>query len=150
MPEKKGAKNGEEPTIHRHHDQMMNEYRRVLSVLKANPRIFAPAEVAEEAAVVPAASSTETAAPAAPGPAAQAPVRLESLDITEWRKIVIDLRELLDTFEPSAIEDYIERNANRSYKGKALLELLEPVVKKVNSFDFVGAVEELESIGGAK
>ena len=148
--EEMAAKNAEEPTIHRHHDQMMNEYRRVLSVLKANPRIFAPAEVAEEAAVVPAASSTEAAAPAAPGPAAQAPVRLESLDITEWRKIVIDLRELLDTFEPSAIEDYIERNANRSYKGKALLELLEPVVKKVNSFDFVGAVEELESIGGAK
>ena len=149
--EEMAAKNAEEPTIHRHHDQMMNEYRRVLSVLKANPRIFAPAEVAEEAAVVPAVSSTEAAAPAAtPGPAAQAPVRLESLDITEWRKIVIDLRELLDTFEPSAIEDYIERNANRSYKGKALLELLEPVVKKVNSFDFVGAVEELESIGGAK
>ncbi len=154
--EEMAAKNGEVATVRRVHDQMMTEYQRILGVLKANPRIFPPAEMQDIATGAAGKGSVVEGAPAAAPEAASLetepvkPERLESLDITEWRKIIVDLRDLLDTYEPTAIEEYIEKRANRSYKGKALPELLEPVLTKVNSFDFVGAIEELESIGGAK
>lgn len=134
--EEMAAKGEDEQTIRRHHDQMMAEYRRILGLLHANPRIFDQTPAMQEAESKP------------DQPPAQ--VRLTSLDVTEWRKIVADLRELLATFEADSVEDYVNKYADRSYKGKALPELLAPVMGKVDNFDFTGAIEELDSIGSAK
>ena len=132
--EEMAAKGNDEATIHRHHKQMMELYRGVLAQLRANPRIFDPSDAAEEAQ---GESAQE----------APAPTRLTSLDITEWKKIAADLRGLLETFESDAVEDYLDKHADRSYKGKPLRELLEPVMAKVDDFDFPGAIDELEAIG---
>lgn len=156
--EEMAAKGEEETTIHRHHEQMMAEYRRVLGMLHANPRIFesesagaaneSVAEVAPATEEVQETSETSEV-PAAPTAPVQ-PQRLVSLDVTEWRKIVTELRSLLSTFESDAVEDYIAKHAGRSYKGKAVPQLLAPVMNKVAEFDFPGAIEELDTIGGTK
>ena len=135
--EEMAAKSEDEAVIRRHHDQMMEEYRRVLGVLHKNPRIFSQ----EEAQAEDASADDGQAGQAAP-------VRLTSLDITEWRKVAIDLRGLLETFEADAVEDYVNDHADRSYKGKALPELLAPVMDRVSQFDFTGALDELDAVDG--
>ncbi|MBQ9067506.1 MAG: response regulator [Eggerthellaceae bacterium] len=130
--EEMAAKEADEATIRRHHDQMMEEYRRILGLLHANPQIFEP----EADAPAEAMQEEEEDQPA----------RLTSLDITEWRKISADVRNLLETFEADAVEDYVGALADRSYKGKALPDLLGPIMDKVAQFDFPGAIEELESV----
>ena len=130
--EEMAAKEADEATIRRHHDQMMEEYRRILGLLHANPQIFEP----EADAPAEAMHEDEEDQPA----------RLTSLDITEWRKISADVRNLLETFEADAVEDYVGALADRSYKGKALPDLLGPIMDKVAQFDFPGAIEELESV----
>ena len=114
---------------------MMDEYRRVLGVLTANPRIYSPDEVASR--------DSEEEKPAVSEP-------LTSLDITEWRTIYGDLHGLLETFEADAVEDYVQKLRNRSYQGKPLPELLAPMMEKVSDFEFTAALDELDAIGGAR
>ena len=75
-------------------------------------------------------------------------MRLTSLDVTEWHTIQSDLHDLIQTYEADAVVDYINKHADRSYKGKALPELLKPVLDKVANFDFADALNYLDEIGG--
>ena len=141
--EEMAAKNDETATINLHHKQMMDEYKRVVQVLRDNPQIYSPPVEAEPAVAEQPEESPE------PAPERKENKRLTPLDVTEWRKIYDDLKQLLNTFEPGSVESYIKEYEDSSYKGKALSELLSPVLKKVNEFDFVGALEELNSIAEA-
>lgn len=150
--EETASKAEDETTIHRHHDQMMTEYDRVLDVLRANPRIF---EGSGEKGVAgnegnEANGAHDDMAATHAGVQSDEPAYLTSLDVTEWVSIENDIRGLLSTYEADAVEAYINKFHDRSYKGKALPKLMEPLLQKVEEFDFQGALDELEKIGGAR
>lgn len=124
--EETAAKAEDEATIHEHHQEMLDEYERVLQVFRSNPKIFEEKKEPEK------------------------PRRRESLDITEWLSLYNDLQVLLKTYEADAVLDHIAKYEDRTHKGKDLRDLLAPMLAKLDEFDFDGALAELEALGGAR
>ncbi len=133
--EEMAAKAEDVDTIEAHHEALLAEYKRVLGVLAANP------EIAEDPTRHMVAEAQQKGKKAASG-------NLTSLDITEWDKLKAELTQLLETFEGDAVEQFLQDYQGRSYKGVEVSELLSGVMAKVEEFDFAGALEELETIGG--
>ena len=123
--EETAAKAEDEDTINAHHREMLDEYDRIVAMLQANPQIFEPKKQEKT-------------------------VRRESLDITEWLSLYNDLLVLLKTYETDAVLDHIAKYEDRSHKGKALRDVLAPMLAKLDEFDFDGALVELEKIGGGR
>ncbi len=119
------SKDGDVKTIDQYHDAMLKEYRRVLDVLHANPRIgHADVHAPEEAG----GSGLEL----------------------KWEDVYRELSERLQTFESRSIEEYIRQNQDAMLDGRTLGEATEQLLAHVEEFDFEGAIAELEKIGGER
>ena len=122
--------------IEANHEALLAEYKRVLGVLASNP------EISDDPTRDMVAATQQGKGKAA------SDERMTSLDVTEWEKLKADLRQLLETFEGDAVEEYVAGFRNRSYKGTEVTTLLSGVMEKVEGFDFSGALEDLEALGG--
>ena len=136
--EETAAKAEDEAVIEANHEKLLAEYKRVLGVLAANP------EIAED----PSRDLLNIVQAQAEHPGK--PERLTSLDVTEWEKLTDELTNLLETFEGDAVKEFIDSYQNCSYHGAEVTQLLSGVLNKVEEFDFTGALEEVESLGGGR
>ena len=113
------VKKGREDYIHKHHEEMMEEYQRIQAIIEEN--------IKSEEVPFPLTDIQE--------------IEQEMLE-----EGLHKLQENLDTFESAGVEEILEELAGYAYHGQALQELLKPVADKVKAFDFMGAAEELDAL----
>lgn len=115
------SKNGDEASIEKYHQTMMEEYKRVLDTLQSNPAISTKKNKATTG-------------------------NLRPLTNEELNEIKATLKTLIETFESDAVEDYLNKWADRSCNGHDFAEFTEPILAKIGKFDFTGAAEELAKL----
>ena len=106
--------------IHSHHNEMMQEYNRILGVIGAEQ-----------------------------GETAEAPEKSEDvpeIDEQKLKEYLTELGDKLETFESVEVEQVLNELLKYQYHGKELKEQMEPIWAKVKEFDFMGASEMLEEV----
>lgn len=106
--------------IHSHHNEMMQEYNRILGVIGAEQ-----------------------------GETAEAPEKSEDvpeIDEQKLKEYLTELGDKLETFESVEVEQVLNELSKYQYHGKELKEQMEPIWAKVKEFDFMGASEMLEEV----
>ena len=133
----RAGKSADEAYILDHHQEMMDEYERVLDVLGADPRIGSGTKTPEASEGDEAGSD-----PAASDAAAEA----AEIDGGELETLLSQLQEALETFESEAVEEIFAKFKGYARDGRPLQDLLEPVRTAAAKFDFMGAEDRLADI----
>jgi|GEM_PF-2028508 len=131
LDQEMAAKDGNSDGVRKLHDELLEEYEKVLDQFDAclGDGSADRHEEDEEGAKARASSSTDG-------------------EIGDWDALKVKLRACLDSFEAKALEDSVNEVAGQSLGGRPIEEVLSGVLEKAQSFDFEGAIEELENIGG--
>ncbi len=119
------AKNSEESYIFEHHAQTMEEYARILGLIKENKRI-----VPETAPETEKETGEETAA----------------LTADLWKEKLDELEEALNTFESEGVEQVLSDLKNYTYEGQRVTEILEDIRTQAEQFDFLSALDSLAEL----
>ena len=139
----RAGKSADENYIQNHHQEMMEEYARVLEELgkdeRINPDIKNPAseKAAEGDSENAAAQSAEEESKAED---------LREMTREELEGILGEIQEALGTFESEAVDEILKKLQGCRYGEHPLAELVEPISKKAAMFDFMGAEDELAGI----
>ncbi len=145
------GKNIREDYIDSHHQEMMEEYERVLSELGQDGRIGQ----AEADGLEPdSAHKGGTAEAGADGEGADvkgekdngAAAGLAQLSGDELKDKLSRIGEALETFESEAVDAVLDELKGYGYGDLSLTELTEPIRRKAAMFDFMGAEDELAAI----
>ena len=141
----RAGKSSDEDYINSHHQEMMEEYARVLEVLGKDARINPEAKksVSAETAGNLSGNSPEAEVPAENTPKAE---ELPEITGEELEGILGEIQEALGTFESEAVEEILKKLQGYRYGDHPLAELTEPIRKKAAMFDFMGAEDELAGI----
>lgn len=107
--------------INEYHDSLLKEYKRVLNMLKNNPRIIKEKDERQENIS-------------------------KDMNLKNFKEFVNDLKDKIDTFETSKIKDVIEKYKNYKYEDKKVEEIIGPIIEKIDNFDFESAKDDLEEI----
>ena len=137
------GKAGDEGFVASNHQEMMTEYERVLGILGADQRINK-----EVSQAVFEKSVEGSGAPAAVGEGALEEKNQDACEVSKENLTAVmeELKESLSTYEIEAVDDVIQKMQGLMYQGELLAQLAEPVRKKAEMFDFMGAEEELAGI----
>ncbi len=115
------GKAADDTYIHRHHAEMMQEYHRVMEVIKAEIHIEEESGFCEKEV-------------------------LPELEETRLKEYFEKLKIQLETFESIGVEQILSELFDYQYHGNRLEELLAGVQLKVKGFDFMGAGDELAKV----
>jgi hypothetical protein len=132
------GKEKNEGSIHAHHDEMMQEYEKILHSIQTAFGAEAPNEPLPKDE--PARS---------PEPAASLKPAEEAGEDIEKRKLIDSLDKLeeqLESFESAAVEELLEELSGYTFRGQTMGEWLSPIGDKVREFDFLGASEALSAL----
>ena len=69
-------------------------------------------------------------------------------DDVDWGKLKEEVRANLEAFEIKALEETIEKVSGQKLNGESIETVLAEVLEKASNFDFEGAIESLDKIGG--
>ena len=72
----------------------------------------------------------------------------EGTEIADWPSLKSEIRASLEAFEVKALEDCIEKVQGQNLQGVSIEDALADVMQKASNFDFEGAIESLDKIGG--
>ena len=72
----------------------------------------------------------------------------EASEIENWEQLKKDIAASLEAYEIKAFEDCIEKVRGQKLNGEKIEDALSEVLTKASNFDFDGALESLEKIGG--
>ena len=120
------GKKENETFIRAHHGKMMEEYERVLDLLKQDERIAGALPKKEEA------TKEVTGA---------------ELSDAEYDRLMEELDEAACALDGEEMSVIIEKMQQYSYHGYSLKEKLEPVKKKIEMYDFMSAAEVVRKLG---
>lgn len=111
------------------HGNTMQEYQRVLDILKANPQINTAAEKPAQSEV----------ADAVPEEAARE--RAPEIDRDEFEQLLAKFEDAVYTLDREAMEPIVERFAACSYCGHNMDEAMEAIRKKIDMEDYMSALD---------
>ncbi|MBP3895394.1 MAG: Hpt domain-containing protein, partial [Mogibacterium sp.] len=69
-------------------------------------------------------------------------------EVEDWDALRAELTDCLERFEATAFTECLDKYSDRTLDGRLLTDVLSGVEKKAQSFDFEGAIAELNVIGG--
>lgn len=128
LEQETAAKEERAGDLREHHDSFMQEFDKVLNMLADY--------FGEEAQTF--SSEEQEAAETQPGP-----------EVSNWEELKSRLLDCLEAYEGRAFEETLATVKGHSLQGRPIMETLAGVREKVAAFDFEGAAECLEEIGGA-
>ena len=125
------AKDNNYDLVSEKHEEFINAYKDMLSQLRT---VIPGGEEQSEPEEVTSDKATE---------------KTESGgDISDWNVLKEEIRANLEAFEIKALEETIENVSGQKLNGESIEKVLAEVVEKASNFDFEGAIESLDKIGG--
>lgn len=135
----RAGKAGHEAFILEHHEAMLTEYERVLSMLQKEERINTPVMDEKEKEVSVEAASVQKADEQTEGGE-------EELSEAEFDKMLEEMEEAAYALNEEAMLVILEKMQQYRYHGYPLKEELEPVKKKIDMSDFISATEAVKKL----
>lgn len=112
------GKGGDEAFILEHHEAMMQEYARILGLLKESRTIHPQKE--------------ETA-----------PIGCEALDESAFDKLALEFEDAAFAFDHEQMSAIAERLAKCSFRGHVLADMMKSIIHKIEMSDYLSASETL-------
>ena len=125
LDQERAAKDDDKEAVKRLHDEFMDEYKSILDQLDGCLREDVDNEITDERS---------------------APTGDD--EVKDWADLKEELRGCLESFEAQALEDRVKEIGDKSLDGRPIKAVLSSVIEKAQAFDFEGAIDELDNIGG--
>ena len=130
------GQSSDETYITEHHEAMMQEYRKIMDVLKDNI-------ITEKTEDTSGDTGTAKIEDTSEGYASEERGTEKEIGKDRLTELFTQLAEQLDTFESTAVDGLLKELFQYEYQGQALRTVLSSVEEKAEAFDFLGAEEEL-------
>ena len=140
--QEKAAKDKDVELIKGNHEAFITAYREMLDNLTA---VISGGDAAQDEAESKAEAAADVPAKAKAKDEATTEAGAE---IADWNSLKEEIRASLESFETKALEDCIDKVRGQKLNGENIEDALSEVVQKASNFDFEGAIESLNKIGG--
>ena len=145
------GKEENEDIILMHHDQFAEEYDRMLKMLdnyldggEEKPE----ADKTKDKDKRKGSTKAKTKEKAGEKGKDKAKDKSGRKEVEDWDALRAELTDCLERFEATAFTEGLDKYSDRTLDGRLLTDVLSGVEKKAQSFDFEGAIAELNVIGG--
>ncbi len=130
------GQSSDEAYIKEHHEAMMQEYHKIMDVIKENIITEKTEDPSSDTDAAKIEDTSEEHASEECGTD-------KEIGKDRLTELFTQLAEQLDTFESTAVEELLKELFQYEYQGQSLKDMLASVEEKAEAFDFMGAEEEL-------